>query len=151
MVRRLESEGQAWHKGGLDREVVAHHTHRTWQGSWHYWRRRTCDAFRKPDAHRPPAGTITSIVALEHSSVDHSDTLGRLNAPQGDGGGSRLSRVRPSAREEGSHSGPPLLARPSRLCGCWLFLCVASLDREVGASYDFGRGVYSPGTGVGTQ
>ena len=106
------NEGQAWHKEGLDREIVAHRTHRTWQGSWHFWRRCTCAAFRPPDAHRPSVDTSQQMVALERWSEGHSDTLGRVNASQGRRSGSRWRRGRPSAREARPHSGCAASASP---------------------------------------
>jgi hypothetical protein len=43
----------------------------------------------------------------------------------------RMTATRPPASaRKATPLQPPLLARPSRPCGCWLLLCVASSDRE---------------------
>jgi hypothetical protein len=117
-------------------------------GRWSLTSRTSCDKFRGISGGGVPVLLSGSLMVASHlwapvgrlwrvecSSVGHLHTLGRLNASQGHGGSSKWRRVRPRAREVGSHSGPPLLARPSRRCGCWLLLCVASSDRkEVGST-----------------
>ena len=94
----------------------------------------TCQARSEPNwwfPGRRPAGQAAGRPMRLRAHPLSSHWVEAARRPPWQPSPGRMTATRPPASaRKATPLQPPLLARPSRPCGCWLLLCVASSDRE---------------------